>query len=104
MFLRKIYTNFRVTICNVNQVSRAFLATIDAGAIKDQRVFYDEFIEGNIPLWNNFRKTGNKSENFYQGNLKKVQSKMKLLEQTYGSEGVQGFTKLASQVRTKDST
>ena len=40
-----------VVLCNVNQVSKAFLRSINVDTDEDSKVLFDEFLDGNPKLW-----------------------------------------------------
>ena len=74
-----------VTICNVNQVSQAFLSSIDID-IKDENVtkmLFSQFIDGDPKEFQKYAGAGESNPKFDE-NLKKLQPTMDVVKETYG--------------------
>ena len=84
-------------MCNVNQVSRAFLLSINASSDKQANMLFDEFIDGNVKLWLGYEHTQVEDPSF-QNNLKALEPQLKLLRNTYHWNETVSFVKTANQV------
>ncbi len=85
-----------MVLCNVNQVSLAFLNSIHATADVDAQLLFEEFIDGNVNLWKEYERTGQVPPKF-AANLQKLQPELDALKQIYGWNDTVSFGKLASQ-------
>ena len=77
-----------VTICNVNQVSQAFLASIDIDSkdVNLTKMLLSQFIDGDPKEFEKFAGTG-KSNPMFEENLKSLQPTMDLVKKTYNWSG-----------------
>ena len=87
-----------VVLCNVNQVSKAFLQSIDVTTDEDSKVLFDEFLDGNPKLWKNYSQSGIKDP-IYDENERKLVPVKSELKKMYNWNATQSFIKLANQVR-----
>lgn len=86
-----------VVLCNVNQVSKAFLRSINVDTDEDSKVLFDEFLDGNPKLWRQFTETGIKDA-AYDANERKLEPVKNELRKMYNWNATQSFIKLANQV------
>ena len=89
-----------IVLCNVNQVSKAFLRSINVNTYDESKVMLDEFIDGNPKLWKNYTHFGHKDPIFDE-NERKLESVKSELKKMYKWNATQSFIKLANQVRTQ---
>ena len=61
-----------VVLCNVNQVSKAFLRSLNVNSDEDAKVLFDEFLDGDPKLWRNYTQTGVRDAT-YDENEKKLE-------------------------------
>lgn len=91
-----VFNCFSVTICNVNQVSKAFLDSINITNDDDAKILFEEFIDGNVQLWEEYERT--KVDNpIFRENLAKVNNSLNMLRDKYGWDKKQSFVKVANQ-------
>ena len=88
-----------VVLCNVNQVSKAFLRSINVESDEDSKVLFSEFLDGNPTFWKNYKETGVKDAS-YDENDKKLEPVREELEKMYNWNSTESFIKLANQVST----
>ena len=88
-----------IVLCNVNQVSKAFLRSINVESDEDSKVLFSEFLDGNPRLWENYTKTGIRDAS-YDENERKLEPVREELEKIYNWNSTESFIKLANQVST----
>ena len=86
-----------IVLCNVNQVSKAFLRSINVESDEDSKVLFSEFLDGNPRLWEDYEKTGVKDAS-YDENERKLEPVREELEKMYNWNSTESFIKLANQV------
>ncbi len=80
----------------MNQVSRAFLMSINVTNETEAGMLYDHFVEGNVTRWEIFEQEGrNYSE--WRGRLNDIKPQLEMLKQKYNWSDKVSFTKLANQ-------
>lgn len=87
---------FSITICNVNQVSRAFLNSIDVKSDEEAKIIFGEFIDGDSKLWLDYVQTGVKNPVFEQ-NLQRIKPSLDKLRNLYNWTDTTSFVKTANQ-------
>lgn len=86
-----------VVLCNVNQVSKAFLRSLNVNSDEDAKVLFDEFLDGDPKLWRNYTQTGVRDAT-YDENEKKLEPVKSEMRKMYNWNATQSFIKLANQV------
>jgi hypothetical protein len=87
---------FSITICNVNQVSRAFLNSIDVKSDEEAKIIFGEFIDGDSKLWLDYVQTGVKNPVFEQ-NLQRIKPSLDKLRNLYNWTDTTSFVKTTNQ-------
>ena len=86
-----------ITLCNVNQVSKTFLHSINAQNNKDSAVLFNEFLDGNPKLWKKYLKTGIEDP-IYGENRELLDTFKSEMKKMYNWDSTQSFVKMAHQV------
>ncbi len=89
---------FSVNLCNVNQVSKAFLSSIDATGPSKQRIIYDYFIRGDVKMWRKYVGGEDVGEDVFEDRLDIIGPQMALFSEKYGDKAFYDFNRIASQV------
>ena len=85
-----------VVLCNVNQVSKAFLRSINVYD-EEAKVLFDEFLDGNPQLWKKSEETGIEDP-IYAKNKKLLEPIKNEMKNMYNWSATESFIKLANQV------
>ena len=94
--LRDIYFP-AISLCNVNQVSKTFLRSINATSSNDKKVLFDEFLDGNAELWKKIVETGIQDP-IHGENVEILDSLKVEMKKIYNWNSTQSFVKMATQV------
>ena len=75
-----------VTVCNINQVSQAFLSSIDID-IRDEnttKMLFSQFIDGDPEEYARYAMGAGESNPKFEENLERLRPTMELVRETYG--------------------
>ena len=85
-----------IFICNVNQISRAFLYSLDVKIDADAELLVKEFMEGDPKRWINYTNKGVPDPYFVDNNAT-LNTYLERLKSSYGWNDTVSFANLASQ-------
>ena len=84
-------------LCNINQVSRAFIKSINVDSAEGWSVLENQFLLDNSELYENYLETG-VEDKIFKENLDELDRILKDMESIYKWNRTQSFVKLAMQV------
>ena len=86
-----------IVICNINQVSRAFVKSTNVDSAEGWSVLETQFLDDNSELYEQFLLTG-VEDKIFEENIDELDRILKQMESIYKWNRTESFVKIASQV------